>query len=156
MSDEPDVFMLAMWANNGEAKTEFNQRNCECDVSVGHAPCQYCAIHDALTKAKKLERKLAEARAELNILRLYNDNHIKVEKELESHKEYNAQLAYEAQAEIAKLRDARDAYREALKLLMSSDYIRDQVGDVSILMEEYPNHPISRAMTVLAKYEVKK
>jgi hypothetical protein len=65
---ERDAFTLAIWANNGEAKVEFNQRNCTCDASVGHCPCQYCAIHDALTKAKHQQRELVQANARIKEL----------------------------------------------------------------------------------------
>ena len=35
-------------ALNQSNDTRFREDYCECDPSVGHCPCQYCAIYDAL------------------------------------------------------------------------------------------------------------
>lgn len=45
---------LALLANNGGGGAEWKKENCQCDVSVGMAPCRYCAIHSPLMRCKKL------------------------------------------------------------------------------------------------------
>ena len=50
----PDV-ELAQLANGGKA---FRQDWCQCDPSVGMAPCQYCAILDALERTERFLQKL--------------------------------------------------------------------------------------------------
>lgn len=57
---------LAIGANGG---TEVNLDWCECDASVGHFPCRYCAIRDALESARKFVEQvssLIEANASMN------------------------------------------------------------------------------------------
>lgn len=40
---------LAIAANGGEV---WRKKWCQCDSSVGYAPCEYCAIYTALREAK--------------------------------------------------------------------------------------------------------
>ena len=45
-----DAVELALLANGG---FEWHEQHCRCDPSVNQTPCEYCAIHTALTRAKR-------------------------------------------------------------------------------------------------------
>jgi septal ring factor EnvC (AmiA/AmiB activator) len=47
-------------AFNALGGREFNEKYCACDHDVGMAPCQYCAIHEALSAAHKEFNKTKE------------------------------------------------------------------------------------------------
>ena len=49
---------LALRANGGK---EFNKGNCRCDPSVGMAPCEYCAIQEALLAAREVLPELLKS-----------------------------------------------------------------------------------------------
>lgn len=49
--DVVDLIELALLANGG-GHSEWNENVCHCDPSVGFQ-CEYCAIHSALTAAKR-------------------------------------------------------------------------------------------------------
>ena len=43
----------ALLANNGGGTIDFKKELCRCDESVGFCPCEYCAVHSALTRCLK-------------------------------------------------------------------------------------------------------
>ena len=42
------------------AGEEWRREFCECEPETGNAPCEYCAIHKALTYARQLECQVTE------------------------------------------------------------------------------------------------
>src|ERR1044071_9058078 len=61
---------LAILANGGK---EFRKEMCTCDASVGHCPCEYCAIFEGLRKASNLRSQLQSQEERIRELEKEND-----------------------------------------------------------------------------------
>jgi len=64
MSNADKIALGFRALHNGDGlawRSEF----CECDHDVGHSPCHYCALHEALQGASKLEEENKNLRAKL-------------------------------------------------------------------------------------------